>query len=132
MKNLSIALSIICVGLFAYSIHTYNENYRLKLVNYLSREEIRLLTYEKDELEKRPTYEDGYKSALIKTGGPQGGGAYNEGWDDAQKVYMSEGYTTGYHNCLVQFGYQKPNTTRYLAPEPKNNKEDTTAKVGMK
>ncbi len=128
MKNLSIALSIICVGLSIFSIHTYNQNYRLNLVNYLSREEIRLLTYEKDELEKRPTYEQGMKDQLIKMGGPQNPGAYQDGFDDAQKLFANEDYKSGYHVCCQQFGYQKIGN-RWLVPAPK--KETETAKVSQ-
>lgn len=120
MKKIVIALSICCVILSGITYRTSLQNDALRTIVRLGDDEIRILTYELKEEKSKPTFDDGYKTALIKSGGPNQGGQYQEGWDDAQKIFLNEGYQTGYHNCLTQFGYQRPDTSRYLAPEPKS------------
>lgn len=109
--------AVICVSGLSYRQSLQND--ALRTIVKLSNEEIRILTYELNEEKNKPSYEQGYKDALIKTGGPSNTGLYQEGWDDAQKIYLQAGYVDGYHNAIQQFGYQKPDTSRYLAPEPK-------------
>ena len=131
MKTSTAALlgALVCVSALSYRQSLQND--ALRTICKLSDDEIRILTYELKEERQKPSYEDGYKSALIKLGGPQQPGDYYSGWDDAQKLFQNESYQTGYHNAISQFGYQKPDTTRYLAPEPEKTQEkDTTAKVG--
>ena len=130
MKNLSIALASICVGLIVWVYQSSNENYRLKIVNEIYHAEHRILKDELSELERRPTYESGVKDTLIKMGA-NGTEGWNNGYDAAVSLLANSSYSDGYHQAIFQFGYQKPDTSRFLAPEPKKTKkeEDQTAKI---
>jgi hypothetical protein len=114
------------------------ENQKLSLQNVIYHAEHRILKdelYQKERaLADRPTYEQGYKDALVRVGGPQTPGAYQDGWDDAMKVYADKGYADGYHAAIQQFGYTKTTgLARWLVPESKTeDKGGTPAKVEKK
>ena len=124
-------ISALCIG--AMTWHTWNiqkESQRLSLVNSIYDAEHRILKDEISELAGKPTYDQGYKAALIRIGGPQIPGAYQDGWDDALKLCGAENnYADGYHAAIQQFGYTKTTAmARWLVPEPnvaanKANKE---------
>jgi len=115
-------ISALCVVAMAW--HTWNiqkENQRLSLMNSIYGVEHRILKDQIFELADKPTYDQGYKAALVRVGGPQTPGAYQDGWDDAMKICGAENnYADGYHAAIEQFGYTK-NTAmnRWLIPEPK-------------
>ena len=117
MKNGWVAAGVCAVGC-GISMSQYfsirGENQRLALVNSIYHAEHRILKDEIREKEQKPTYEQGYKDAFIRIGGPQNPGAYQDGWDDAMTVVGEGGYANGYHAAIQQFGYQKPDTSRYL------------------
>lgn len=102
-----------CVSGFQY-IQTRQENNRLQLVNSIYQAEHRILKDEIREQDQKPSYDQGYKDALIRIGGPNQPGAYQDGWDAAMKITGEGGYANGYHAAIQQFGYQKPDTSRYL------------------
>lgn len=111
------ALYIGAMTLYTRDVQT--ENQRLLLVNSIYDAEHRILKEEITELLAKPTYEQGYKTALIRVGGPQSPGAYQDGWDDAAKIFNNETtYADGYHAAIEQFGYTKTTAmTRWLVPE---------------
>ena len=140
MKNISIALASVCVGLLVWVYQSSNENYRihnennrLKIVNEIYHAEHRILKDELAEWERKPGYESGVKDTLIKMGA-NGTEGFNNGYDAAASLLANSTYADGYHNAISQFGYQKPDTSRFLIPEPKKTKkqEDQTATVRMK
>lgn len=109
-------------GFLAYNTYTVQrDNQRLSLINSINQAEYRILKDEIASLERQPKYDEGYKAAIIRMGGPQTPGAYQDGWDDAMKVIGAESnYADGYHAAIQQFGYTKTaGMTRWLAPEPK-------------
>lgn len=115
---------------------TQQENYRLQFLTDVSVAEHRILKDEIQELSYRPTYEQGYKDAIVRLGGPQNSGAYQDGWDDAFKIFGDQsGYAEGYHTAIQQFGYTKtPGQNRWLVPEPteKTKEEEQTDKFPIK
>jgi len=118
-----VGISALCVGSMTWHAWSVQkENQRLSLVNYIYVAEHRILKDEISELASKPTYDQGYKDALIRIGGPQVPGAYQDGWDDAQKLCGAENnYADGYHAAIQQFGYTKTTTmARWLVPEPKD------------
>ena len=113
-------ISALCIGtmtLYTWNIQT--ENQRLVLVNSIYNAEHRILKEELADLLAKPTYEQGYKTALIRVGGPQNPGAYQDGWDDAAKIFNNKNsYADGYHAAVEQFGYTKTTAmNRWLVPE---------------
>lgn len=143
MKNISIPHICIgvCVGLTVFTFQCSNENYRLhnenqrlKITNDIYLAEHRILKDEIAEHEKKPTYEQGCKDTLIKMGA-NGTEGWNNGYDAAVSLLANTSYAEGYHSAIQQFGYQKPDTSRYLSPEPKKDKTNKPAEVttvGMK
>lgn len=83
------------------------ENTTLKLENSILTNEIR-------SLEISPSYDDGYRDAIIKMGGPQSAGSYQDGWTAAVKVLASNTYAEGYHTAVKQFGYTKDGNTKWI------------------
>lgn len=113
------AFSILLAGVMAYQAWiAQQENHRLKFLNTVFSAENNILKDEIRSFEAKPTYDQGYKDALIRVGGPQNPGAYQDGWDDAFKVVDEGGYAEGYHAAIQQFGYEKnTNQKRWLIPE---------------
>lgn len=136
-------VTIACCGFLVWTNwNTQKENQKLGLQNVIYQAEHRILKdeiYQKERaLAERPTYEQGYKDALVRVGGPQTPGAYQDGWDDAMKIYGTDnGYADGYHAAIKQFGYTKTTAmARWLVPEPKigseKDKEGVPTKVEKK
>ena len=65
-------------------------------------------------IENKPGYNDGYRDAIIKIGGPQSPGSYQDGWDAAIRVIADGSYATGYHTAIKQFGYTKEGNLRWI------------------
>lgn len=113
----------ICLGflstIFAYKIWDLKqENHRINILNSIYNAERRILKDDISELEKKPTYDQGFKDALIRVGGPQSDGLYRDGWEDAAKLFCDASYTEGYHNAIQQFGYTQPKgTVKWLVPQ---------------
>ena len=121
-KNLwFLAIGSAAVGCFSFYKFwdQKSENYRLSLVNSILSMERNILKDEISQLENKPTYEEGFKDAIIRMGGPQTPGSYLDGWDAAIQVIGDSGYADGYHAAIKQFGYQKMGETkRWMVPEP--------------
>ena len=138
MKNVSIPHICIgiCVGLAIFTFKCTNENYRLsnenqrlKITNDIYYAEHRILKDEIAEHEKKPTYEQGQRDLLVRLGGPQNGGAYQDGWDDACKVVGGD-FAMGYHTCQQQFGYQlQPHYSRFLISKQDKKEEQVNNAV---
>jgi len=131
-------MSLIFCAVMAYvTWRVQRENQKLSIVNTIFEHEHRIIKDGMEELrekiieyKEKPTYDQGYKDALVKLGGPQNAGSYQEGWDDATKAYgifeRVDGklsYADGYHAAINQFGYTKPaSMNRWLAPDPEDKK----------
>lgn len=97
-----------CVALGIHAWNVQSENHRLSMANVIYQAEHRILKDEIAEWEKKPNYDQGFKDAIVRQGGPQTPGAYQDGWDDAMKVIGTQSnYADGYHNAIQQFGYTK-------------------------
>jgi len=56
------------------------------------------------KLATNPTYDDGYKFALLK----RSNGSYSDGYEDAKLVFDgSNNYASGYHAAIAQFNFLK-------------------------
>lgn len=122
-------LAFVVIGYQMWS--TQQESHRLKFLNTIYSAENSLLKDEIKSYESKPSYEQGYKDALIRVGGPQTVGAYADGWDDAFKLFGEENdYAEGYHAAIQQFGYTKSaNQKRWLIPDMPQTDDPT---VGVK
>lgn len=119
-------VSLILCGFLGYTTwNVQKDNQKLELVQIIDKSEIRILKEDIAKAENRPTYDEGYKDALIRLGGPQKVGDYQKGWDDAMKV--SGDYAAGYHAAIRQFEYIKTGS-RWLVQEPKE--KDRTGLCG--
>ena len=63
-----------------------------------------LLQDELAELSRRPTYEQGYRDAIIRAGTPEAPGNYKDGYYAGFLAVGDGGYADGYHAALEQFG----------------------------
>ena len=115
-KISTFALTVVSAGLLYETWFVQRENHKLSFMNWTYQAEHRLLKDEIRELEQKPTYENGYKDALIKMGGPQNPGPFQDGWEAAMKVVGYGSYTTGYHTAIQQFGYR--DSKYYLVSAP--------------
>ena len=107
-------------GFFALSSFTAYKCYdAAECRNYISmlRYENGMLMSEINILESNPKYNDGYRDAIIKIGGPQSPGSYQDGWDAAIRVLGDNSYVQGYHNAIKQFNYTKDGNLRWLIEE---------------
>jgi hypothetical protein len=69
-----------------------------------------LLNDEISELRSRPTYEDGYRDAVIRAGAPENASTYKDGYEAALLVVGDATYAEGYHAAIKQFGFPaRPN-----------------------
>jgi hypothetical protein len=63
-----------------------------------------ILQDELAEMSRRPTYDQGYRDAIIRAGTPQAPGAYQDGYRAAFAALGDNSYAEGYHAALEQFG----------------------------
>ena len=77
-----------------------------------------LMANEIGSLQTSPSYNDGYRDALIKMGGPQSPGSFQDGWDSALKVAGAASYADGYHTARKQFNFTKEGHARWMVSEP--------------
>ncbi|RTK94081.1 MAG: hypothetical protein EKK64_09245, partial [Neisseriaceae bacterium] len=93
-NNLNLYFIVPLLGLvFILGYETYHVsrlNQVLSLDNVITKAENRILKDEVTELDRRPTYENGYKDALIRKGGPNDKGDYQNGWEDAMKLVTKD------------------------------------------
>lgn len=66
-----------------------------------------LLQDEVGELSRRPTYEQGYRDAIIRAGTPEGPGNYKDGYFAGFLAVGDAGYADGYHAAIEQFGHKE-------------------------
>lgn len=84
-----------------------NESNRFALMTDIYRAENRIL---KDELyteRNKPTYENGFRDAIVRGGTPTGTGSYRDGFEAAQKFYGDGSWSGGYHTAIEQFGWKE-------------------------
>lgn len=126
-----VIVSAFCIG--ATLLHTWDvkeHNHRLLLLNSIYEAENNIIKDELAEFEKKPTYEQGYETALIRGGGPQTPGAYRDGWDDALRLCGAKDYADGYHAAIEQFGYTKTTAmNRWLVPETQNTSNEVAMPI---
>ena len=120
MKIVSVVIGcVVCTfGLLGYWL--VNENGRLRFMNAVQVNEVRLLQQELDSLRSKRTYEDGVTDTLIRMGQPNFEGNYTEGFNHARRIYEGASYAEGYHNCLTQLGV-KAVQQKYEAPTGVDN-----------
>lgn len=109
MKNglFAIGSILIAMGLVFSTvgyINLLNENARLTMDDSIRQHQLNLLQDQLREYEFKissaPTYNQGYKDALVKIQF----GTYKDGYEAAQTVYQTGSYENGYHNAIEQFG----------------------------
>ena len=105
------SIALVFLGYSIYVSHMYvvesNKNFTIK---ELFAAENRLL---KDEIyaeRSKPTYENGYRDAILRAGSPTGTGSYRDGWEACAKLYTDGSWTSGYHTALEQFGWKNEST----------------------
>ena len=133
-KAYTIAAGSLVLTAFAFysNWQTQAENHRLSLINVTNEQREKLINaeakiqddYIKDvlhelaEARRAPTYDMGYRDAIIRMGGPQQPGSYQDGWDAALKTINYDNYADGYHAAISQFGYTQTPNAKWLVPEP--------------
>lgn len=120
LKTFGILTFWVVVSLGTLSVY-YNlkqENQKLQLLTIINQAENRVLKAEIHSLEGKPSYEEGYKEALLKAGRPNSPGAYQDGYEAALKIIGDGGYVEGYHTAIKQFGYQPAKNVAFLVDEP--------------
>lgn len=105
---------VCCLSSMLYAYRTDRQNALLMQAVQINKVEREYFVDTINEMNRLPTYEQGCKDTLVKMGGPTQPGAYRDGWDAAMSL-NGEGWAGGYHAAIQQFGYQKPDTSRYLA-----------------
>jgi hypothetical protein len=66
-----------------------------------------LLQDELAELARKPTYEQGYRDAVIRAGTPDSPGSYKDGYYAGFLAAGDGGYSDGYHAAIEQFGHKE-------------------------
>jgi len=100
-----------------FSVYKQFETNQVRYENTTLRFENSMLTNEVRAMETAPSYDDGYRDAVIKLGGPQSSGSYQDGWNAAVKVLASNTYAEGYHTAIKQFGYTKDGNSKWIIEE---------------
>lgn len=106
MSKLSIGVlvgAIFCIIASGFLVYRFDqENFRLRCHNEFKDNQIRLLEDQLRDYEfkisSRPTYEAGYRDALVKSES----GTYDDGFEAAKVLYKTGGYDVGYHNAIQQ------------------------------
>lgn len=63
-----------------------------------------ILQDELAEISRKPTYEQGYRDAIIRAGTPEMPGNYKDGYYAGFLSVADGGYADGYHAAVEQFG----------------------------
>lgn len=101
--------------IFFSTAYIVYQNYRYEFMVNVFNAESRILRDELQEHRYKPSYDDGYRDAIIKMGTPSIPGSYTDGFMAAAKVYQNSSYAEGYHNAIKQFGYHEiPNANTKL------------------
>jgi len=118
------------IAAFGFSVYKQLELNQLRYENTTIRFENSMALNQIRTMESMPNYDDGYRDAIVKIGGPQSAGSYQDGWDAAFKVVGSSTYSEGYHTAIKQFGYTKDGNTKWIIQEsiPANNPINTPKK----
>ncbi len=101
-------------GLWFYSIRPlFNLEMQAKAAEAslrFEKQRAQLLDDEISELRSKPTYEEGYRDAVIRAGAPENASAYKDGYDAALIAVGDASYAEGYHAAIKQFGFPaRPN-----------------------
>lgn len=124
MTKFFASTTLVLVVVATYMGHVLiNESNRFVLMRDIYSAENRIL---KDELyteRSKPSYETGYRDAIVRAGFPSGNGSYKDGFDAARKLYGDGSWATGYHTAIEQFGWKN---------EINNAKIDKENSVSMK
>lgn len=101
---LEVLIAVIAITVAIVTFRYESENNRLQSESMIHTERIRLLQDQLREYEFRlttaPTYDQGYKDALVKSQV----GTFEDGYVAATKVLKTGSYADGYHNAIEQFG----------------------------
>ena len=131
-----INVSLVCVGFAViFLADAYNTRHDLRASKNFS--EARGLLYETEasrsrllqddlyEISSKPTYQEGYRDAVIRAGTPTHSGAYRDGYYAAFLALGDTSYADGYHAAILQFGYPKtdvPPSSAKVAAERERRK----------
>lgn len=129
-------VSLVCVGFsLVFLADAYNTRHELRSSKNIS--EARGLLYETEgararllqddlyEISFKPTYQEGYRDAVIRAGTPTHSGAYKDGYYAAFLALGDSNYADGYHAAILQFGYPKtdvPPSSAKVAAERERRK----------
>lgn len=101
----SIALVFLGYSVYISHMYTVESNKNITMKDLFAAEN-RLL---KDDIyaeRSKPTYENGYRDAILRAGSPTGSGSYRDGWESCSKLYADGSWASGYHAALEQFGWK--------------------------
>jgi hypothetical protein len=119
--KLLVVLPILVCIYTLYQNHLLDQaNARLEFSITLFESETRILEQEIREKDNCPSYDDGYRDAIIRSCGDWGGD-YQAGWRDACKTLDWKNYSDGYHMAIAQFGYQS--TNKEIVPKNKHTND---------
>lgn len=114
-KFFGVALFFSFTYIFFSTAYIVYQNYRYGFMVSVFNAESRILRDELQEQRYKPSYDDGYRDAIVRMGTPSTPGAYTDGFMAAAKIYQNSSYAEGYHNAIKQFGYHEiPNANTKL------------------
>jgi hypothetical protein len=114
--------------LFVDAYRTRHEITNLKMLGDTESQRSKLLSDELNEIKydylMKPTYNEGYRDAIIRMGTPTQPGSYRDGYYAAFLALGNSGYSDGYHAAIAQYGFPKsevPPTNTENNNEKKSN-----------
>lgn len=140
----AIAIATLSLAFSAFAFYTtwrvQAENHKLSHVNAMCEQRIKLsdeqariqqswiddLTNTLAEERRKPTYDAGYRDAMIRVNNPLNTGTFFDGWDAALKTIDVNNYTEGYHAAMQQMGYIIPQNARTLVPVQSSEEKTQT------
>jgi hypothetical protein len=106
--------AILLATIFFLFIDAYRTRCEIANVKILSGAETQRSQLLYDELNEikydylmKPTYNEGYRDAIIRMGTPNQPGSYRDGYYAAFLALGNSGYSDGYHAAIAQYGFPK-------------------------
>lgn len=97
--------------LFVDAYRTRCEIANVKILGDAETQRSQLLYDELNEIKydylMKPTYNEGYRDAIIRMGTPTQPGSYRDGYYAAFLALGNSGYSDGYHAAIAQYGFPK-------------------------
>lgn len=106
--------AILLAAIFFLLVDAYKTRHEignLKILGEAESERSKLLTDELNEIKyeslSKPTYNEGYRDAIIRMGTPTQPGSYRDGYYAAFTALGNASYADGYHAAIAQYGFPK-------------------------